>query len=281
MTSIAARVPRVNWNNGFNRHWHGGNPAVTHAFNALSFLFPQGEKFFIDVAREVDRTIDIANNPELKRAVKGFVAQESIHNHQHAQYNDVLKVQGFENVVHGFILRLQDRSHRNLSPLTKLAIVAAYEHYTAILGNYILSNPQVLKPAQHNMALIWGWHSAEETEHKAVCFDLYYAAGGGWWRRIMMFLLATINFNLMFSRLYFSLLWRDGCLKPERMLRTIGQSLKFFFGRAGVGWYFMRDSFRYLGPGFHPWNQDNRIKLEGWLDANHSQLREAAEESEG
>jgi uncharacterized protein len=280
MTTITARIPQVDWSKGFERHWNGGNPAVTHAFNALSFLFPQAERFFIEVAREVVRSIATDGNPELQQAVKGFIAQESIHSSQHDQYNAVLEKQGFENVVHELIDRLQERSRHDFSPLTKLAIVCGYEHYTAILGNFILSNPQVLKPASPDMALIWGWHSAEETEHKAVCFDLYRAAGGGWLRRVLVFLLVTLNFTLMFGRLYFSLLHRDGRLRPSRLFGTIGQSLRFFCGGSGVAWHLLWHGFRYLSPLFHPWNQDNRRKLQAWLAINQARLREIGQRHE-
>jgi hypothetical protein len=272
MTAITARVPKVDWGQGFDRHWNGGNPAVSHAFNALSFLFPQAERFFIQVAREVASSLDTTSDRALAEAVQGFITQESCHSHQHHQYNDVLERQGFENVVQTFIGRLQDRSHRDFSPLTKLAIVCGYEHYTAILGNYILSNPAVLRPASPDMALIWGWHSAEETEHKAVCFDLYRAAGGGWLRRVLVFLVVTLNFCVMFGRLYSSLLYRDGCLKPSRLFGTVWQSTRFFFGVSGVVWHLLGHGIRYLSPWFHPWNQDNRRKLEAWLSANHSRL---------
>jgi predicted metal-dependent hydrolase len=99
MTAIAARVPKVDWSQGFDRHWNGGDPAVSHAFNALSFLFPQAERFFIQVAREVASRLDTTNDRALEEAVQGFIAQESCHSHQHNQYNGVLERQGFENVV--------------------------------------------------------------------------------------------------------------------------------------------------------------------------------------
>lgn len=273
MTTITARIPRIDWSQGFDRHWNSGNPVDTHAFNALSFLFPQAERFFVEVAREVIRGLDMTRNPALEEAVRGFIAQESTHGHQHNQYNAVLERQGFENVVYGFVRRLQERSYRDFSSLTNLAIVCGYEHYTAVLGNYILSNPQVLRTASPDMALVWGWHGAEETEHKAVCFDLYRAAGGGSLRRTLVFLLVTLNFSLMFGRLYFSLLYRDGCLKPSRLAGTIGQSLRFFCGRPGVAWHLLGHGFRYLNPWFHPWNQDNRHKLQAWLAVNESRLR--------
>lgn len=279
MTAITARVPKVDWSQGFNRHWNGGNPAVTHAFNALSFLFPQAEMFFIKVVREVAYKLDTSNNGDLEEAVRGFIAQESCHRLQHNQYNVVLESQGFENIVHEFVKRLQEQTHRDFSPLTNLAVVCGYEHYTAILGNYILSNPSVLKSASPDMALIWGWHSAEETEHKAVCFDLYRAAGGGWLKRVFIFFIVTLNFFLMFGRLYFSLLYRDGCLKPSQLFKTMWGSLKFFFGRTGVAWHLFFHGIAYLSPWFHPWNQDNRNKLNKWLSANQSRLRNVGDKN--
>ena len=273
MTPIGARIPQLDWSRGFERHWYGGNAAVTHAFNALSFLFPQGERFFVEAAREVAGGVAIAEDPELAQAVAGFVAQESMHARQHSRYNAVLEQQGFENVVRAYIARLQAFSERHLSPLTRLAVVCGYEHYTAILGNYILTHPRVLEPASADMALIWGWHAAEETEHKSVCFDLYRFAGGGWLRRSSVFLLVTLNFSVMFSRLYFSLLRRDGCLKRSRLGVTTVQGSRFFFAGSGIAWHVLGGGLRYLGPWFHPWNQDNRRELQAWLLANQARLR--------
>lgn len=270
---MTARVPQIDWSKGFDRRWNGGNASATHAFNALSLLFPQGERFFIDIAREVFTGLGSQINLELENVVKAFIAQEAIHSHQHAQYNAVLRQQGFENVVHAYIDRLEKISHQHFLPLTNLAIVCAYEHYTAILGNYVLTHPRVLESAHSDLALIWGWHAAEETEHKAVCFDLYRAAGGGWLRRVGMFLQVTLNFHLLFMRLYFSLLWRDGCLQPASLMKTIGQSSKFFFGRSGIAWHVFGYGLRYLSPRFHPWDQDNRSILQAWLSVNKTRLR--------
>jgi predicted metal-dependent hydrolase len=270
---MTPRVPEVDWSRGFERHWNGGNAGSTHAFNALSFLFPQAERYFIEVARENARSLDLDHDPALFAAVKNFVAQESIHTQQHLQYNAILRAQGFENVVQGFVERTHAMTRRSLAPITRLAVVCAYEHYTAILGNFILRNPEAIALASPDMALVWGWHSAEETEHKSVCFDLYRAAGGGWLRRVLVFLLVTLDFHVTFDRLYFSLLLRDGGLHPSRLLVTTGQVLKFFLGRTGVAWHLIGHGVRYLSPWFHPWNLDNRSELRAWLAAHEHQFR--------
>ncbi|MDH5444247.1 MAG: metal-dependent hydrolase [Gammaproteobacteria bacterium] len=274
MASITARVPQVDWSKGFDRHWNDGNPAVTHAFNALSFIFPQGEQFFIQVVREASQKLEHDKYPELVKDVKAFITQESAHTYQHQQYNSQLEQQGYKNVVHNYMRRLQMQAHKRLSPLTKLALVSGYEHYTAILGNYLLNNPQMIDRADVDMALIWGWHSAEETEHKAVCFDLYKAMGGGWLRRILAFLFATIDFNIIYARLYMNLLRHDGCLKPVRLFKTLRQYFSFFYGRKGIMWHMIGYGFLYLSPGFHPWNNNNRALLNAWLSKNRPRLKE-------
>ena len=273
MTTIVARVPQVDFSLGFNRHWYDDNPAITHVFNALSFLFPQGEQFFIDVVREVAGDMDMTVNPALSTAVKGFIAQESTHRHLHAQYNSILQKQGYDNAAYNYIERTIAHSQRNFSALTKLAIVCGYEHYTAVLGDFILSNPHILEAATSEMALIWGWHSAEETEHKAVCFDLYKAAGGGWLRRILMFSLMSFNFMIIVSRIYLSLLTKDSCLKPKLIGKNTFQYLQFMFGSSGVVWHIFGNAVRYFSPSFHPWDEDNHAKLQSWFAANEDRMR--------
>ena len=255
--AITPRVPKVDWSGGFPRHWNGGDPVATHFFNALSFLFPRGERFFVDQARELG-----AGDP----GVPEFGAQEAIHAHQHAQYNAVLAAQGYENVSDELARRLEERAYRVFSPLTRLAVVCAYEHYTAALGDYILRDRHPLERADAQMQLVWGWHAAEETEHKSVCFDLYRRAGGGWGRRVLMLLMVTLNFSRLFWRLYLYLLRRDDRLSAPRIAR-------FLLSPGGVAWPMLGAFVRYLSPWFHPWKQDNRAAMQTWLDANSGRLR--------
>jgi predicted metal-dependent hydrolase len=265
---IQPRVPQVDWQRGFARHWNGGSAVRTHIFNALSFLFPQGERFFIEQARAVAEEIH-ATGADLR----AFIGQEAIHARQHAQYNDVLVRQGYENVSADLAQFFEDRAYRLFSPLTRLAAVCAYEHYTAALGDYVLSYPPALDDAPAELALIWGWHAVEETEHKAVCFDLYKQAGGGWLRRVLMMLLVSINFSRLFWRLYMDLLRRDGALAWRRLPRTIAETMRVMAGVHGIGWYVVGAWLRYLSPGFHPWNHDNRQMMQHWLAAHQSSLR--------
>lgn len=266
-----ARVPQIEWSGSLERHWNGGDAATTHVFNALSLLFPQGERFFIEQVRTVAAALDLSADAALGEAVREFIAQEAIHAHQHDQYNGRLAAQGYENVSAELARRLEERAYRVFSPLTRLAVVCAYEHYTAALGDYILGHPEALAAAPRGMQLVWGWHSFEETEHKSVCFDLYGRAGGGWLRRVLVFCMVSANFTRLFWKLYLHLLRRDGCLWR---LSTLGSAARFMAGPRGVGWHVLGSIVRYLGPAFHPWNKDNRELMERWLDAHRAELRD-------
>jgi len=271
---IISKVPLIDWRKGFPRHWNGGSPATTHVFNALSFMFPQGERFFIKVAKEVSRKKDLKLNAELEKDLKTFLLQEAAHTKHHQYYNGILEKQGYNNVAYGLIEFLENLSYKYLSSVQRLAFVCAYEHYTAILGHFLLKNPEVLSSAPHSMSLMWGWHAAEETEHKAVCFDLYQAAGGSWVRRILCFIVVSFEFMFLFLRLYCSLLWKDGSFKLTQLPKTIFQSTRFFWGKKGVAWYILFYGMKYLKPSFHPWKHDNRDLLDVWLMRNDKWLKD-------
>ncbi|MGO4611605.1 metal-dependent hydrolase, partial [Variovorax sp. 2RAF20] len=63
--------------------WHERGPHVTHFINALSIFFPAGERFFMDSVRHYR---DQLTDPELKRAVAGFIGQEAMHTREHILY---------------------------------------------------------------------------------------------------------------------------------------------------------------------------------------------------
>ena len=70
------------------KDWHEQGPFITHFFNALSLLFPQGELFFMDSVRHYRQRID---DPALKKEIQGFIGQEAMHSREHVAYTTCCK----------------------------------------------------------------------------------------------------------------------------------------------------------------------------------------------
>jgi uncharacterized protein len=239
----------------------------------MSLLFPLAERFFRDTALEVAAGLDLANHPQLQQDLRDFAAQESVHAAQHQNYNDVLRRQGYDSVADPSIVWWRGFGERYLSPLTRLAIVCTYEHYTAVLAENLLSSTKEWMRKSPDMALLWGWHAAEETEHKSVCFDLYQLAGGGWLRRVIAFIVASVGLNLLFfGRQYLHLMRKDGHMRLTKLQATAGSksARRAFLGPVGFD---IGAALSYMKPSFHPWRRDNRAQMAAWLRANEGRLR--------
>ncbi|WP_281645148.1 metal-dependent hydrolase [Parendozoicomonas sp. Alg238-R29] len=246
--------------NDIDRYWHGGDPFITHFFNGLSTLFPQGERFFIDSVRAVMDQID---NPKLQEEVKGFIAQEAIHGNEHDKYNQLLKGQGYDIDM---LARHQDwwtrLGNKTMTKKQQLATTCAVEHFTAILANGMMEEPdRWLGNAPKNMQALWHWHAIEETEHKAVCFDVYNEIGGWYITRNLMMIQTTIHFSYMIARHVCHFLARDKVLWKWQTWKT---GYHFLLGKGGIIRQVFRDYIDYYRSGFHPWQQDNSSLVGGW-----------------
>lgn len=280
MTEMQIRAPILNWDRQFDPLWRDPDPVVTHAFDALSLLIPWGEGHIIEVAGKAIATSDLSAHADLKRLVENVIAQESIHSRQHLRYNELLRPRGhvgdfgrLQRLHREAMQRLHRVTHRRFSYLTRLAFVCAFEHYTAVIGDFILDHAPALAHAPEELRLVWGWHAVEEVEHKAVCFDLYRACGGGEFRRIAVFTLASIEFAALFTIIYFKLMRQDGTWRIGRIAASLKRILPALFGSAGIGRHLLRHFFHYLHPRFHPWDHDNREKARLWLGENEGRLR--------
>lgn len=240
--------------------WYAGSAFKTAWFNAMSLLFPLGEKFFIDSVCHFE---DQISDPRLLAEIAGFRAQEATHRLQHQQYNEMLCDQRSYDLER-FEKDERERmawAYRELSARRRLAGTAANEHLTAILAHDLLSNADTVAGADPVIAELWRWHAVEETEHKAVAFDVYVAVGGTVAERRLSLLLNTFFFMKDTFRNLCIMLQQDGKLwSPKEWLSGMWFLLvkPGIFRRAFIPWlkFFKRD--------FHPWNNDNRHLVEAW-----------------
>lgn len=234
------------------RHWHSGDAFKSHLFDAMSALFPDGERFFIDSVRHFREQIE---DPVLKEQIRGFIGQEGHHSREHLEYSNRLRDLGYD--ISRIERRAQARirfTQKQFSPQRQLAATAALEHITAIMADGLLKDPRHMAGAHPTMARLWRWHALEETEHKAVAFDVYNQVCGNrkLLRRAMR--MGTWFFLLDTTRGLAHMLKQDGLLWNWRVWRD---GLQWMWGKQGVFRPLLRTYRDFFKPDFHPWQHNN------------------------
>ena len=171
-----------------------GDLILSHLAAALSAVFPDGEDFFV---RSVRNYRDRITDPDLKRQVNGFIGQESMHGRVHRAFNDRLDELGYPTKLTERRTRwMLTQQSRFTSKQRQLAVTAALEHFTATLAELLLSNEEVRGLFGDEVVReIFLWHALEESEHKAVAFDVYRAVGGS--ERLRVWTMNTIRYGFV------------------------------------------------------------------------------------
>lgn len=240
--------------------WHGGNAFRTAWFNSMSMLFPLGEKFFIDSVRHFK---DQVEDSQLLAEIGGFQAQEATHRLQHQKYNELLcKARGYDLVRFEKNERARiEWANREMSAIRRLAGTVASEHLTAIMAHDMLTRKDSLVDADGQIASLWRWHGVEETEHKAVAFDVYLAVRGTVRGRRLAMIHSTIFFFKDTFRNLFIMLRNDGKLWRPRVWLS---GLKFLFVKPGILRRMFIPWLKFFRKDFHPWQNDNRHLVDEW-----------------
>jgi predicted metal-dependent hydrolase len=237
-----------------------GDLIASHVIMALSSVFPDGEDFFV---RSVRRFRDQVTDPALKRQVAGFIGQEAVHGREHRVFNDRLDQLGYpakeyEHVTK-FGLRLRERI---LSAKSNLAATAALEHFTATLAQLVLTSEEV----RHQMGAdavrdLFVWHALEESEHKAVAFDVYKAIGGGERLRVFTMNFFRYGFVVGMGLAVIVSLLRDRETYRHGKLRESWRRVKQSPIMDPALWRQLKD---YNRPDFHPDDSDTTELVEAW-----------------
>ena len=207
---IRPRHPTFDLEEALSGDWNGGDPFRTAFFNAMSLSFPSGERFFIDAVRAFEDEVD---EPEIRDAIRGFIGQEAVHRRIHQHYNETFcRRRGYDlDELEAPFLERVEWGRENVSPLGQLAVTVALEHVTATLAAALLDQRSTtLGGADPRVAEVWLWHAAEETEHRAVAFDVYSRVGGCPKRLRKTLWPVTVNFLRDNFRAVRAMLGRDG-----------------------------------------------------------------------
>jgi uncharacterized protein len=242
--------------------WHLQGSHVTHFFNALSLLFPAGERFFMDSVRHYRDQID---DPVLKKQVLGFIGQEAMHTREHIEYNDLLQAAGLPaHKLDRRLLAILNFGRKILPPSYQLALTVCLEHYTAMLAALLLEDASRVGGSVEGYTQMWTWHALEETEHKSVSYDVWNAVlkpgPGRYLLRTGTMLATTLTFWLIVFDYHLRLIFADR--KRGGHIRGMWRVVKYLYGpRHGVFPRIAGEWLSFFRPGFHPWDHDNRAQL--------------------
>ncbi|MFJ1783956.1 metal-dependent hydrolase [Streptomyces anulatus] len=264
-------------------HWVPGDPFTTHTINVLHLLLPAGERWFIHVYRQI---LPYIHDDRLREDVIGFIGQEAVHSQAHDDVLPHLRELGLDPTpytaqVDWFFEKLL--GDRTLPPgraskwwlMERVATIAAIEHYTAFLGDWIL-NADALdrRGADPTMLDLLRWHGAEEVEHRSVAFDVFMHVDGGYRRRVRTWAAA-------FSALVF--LWQRGTrffMENDPTLLGGKASFKAFHASGKQGTLpstgaILRSVPSYLSRSYHPSQEGSTAQAVDYLA--HSPAALAAE----
>ncbi len=234
---------------------------LTHLLNILSLTFPDGERFFVDSVRALR---DKVEDKDRQKDISGFIGQEAMHSLEHQAFNDLIADGQYDDIVNHALAvtrKLLAGARKYMSQQQQLAATAGLEHITAILADAILRRPDLVEKMHPSVRNLWVWHAIEETEHKAVAYDLYKDVSDNYLERQRTFLSGSAYLVGFTSYFTWQMLKRDGI---HRQPLTLAKGLWKGFGYKGVISSIIPAWFSYLKPGFHPWDDDNSALIEKW-----------------
>lgn len=220
------------------RYWCNNEPSLTHYFTGLSTLFPEGESYFVRSVRVLRGKAK--NNSRLDREIGAFIGQEAMHSKEHHAFHVSAQQHGLDpeslEKVTGIILKGLEKV---FSPKWNLLVTVGLEHYTAVLVVTMMDSVNELM-TDETIRNLWLWHSVEETEHKAVAYDLYeYLYGKGisaYIPRVAIFTFSLALITIISTAYQITLMKRDKELLNLKSWREFGK--------------FARSSYKILIPKF-------------------------------
>jgi uncharacterized protein len=192
---LEPRDVRFSWT-GLPLRWIPGEPVASHVINVLHLLLPEGERWF---AATFQRALPLITDSALREDVIGFIGQEAIHAEAHQGVLDHFRDHGLDPAPYvsqmEWLFRriLGERPgltavQRREQLIEHVAVVAAVEHFTAFLGDWVLSAGALDAAGAHPVMLdLLRWHGAEEVEHRNVAFDLLVHLDPRYVRRVRAF----------------------------------------------------------------------------------------------
>lgn len=255
---IHARNVKFDWSE-IPLHYVPDEPFVTQFWNVMHLIVPIGEQI---MAGCVADALPYITDERLREEAIGFIGQEQMHATSHGSYHDTLASHGIDPgpVVDntGQMLRFMFGNHglkgaaKKRWLMERLAFFAGMEHFTAVVGQWLLYAESLDEAGTHPMMLdLLRWHGAEEVEHRNVLFDVYMHLDGSYSRRARTAFIGSAGLFASWMLAVNNLMRQDPSHRwwrpwPVQMVSAMRRGLM------PSGSIMVTELLPYLRPGFHP-----------------------------
>jgi predicted metal-dependent hydrolase len=190
-------------------HWIPGHPVASNVVGLLNVVLPAAERWFVTTYNEA---LPLVKDPRLAEDMRGFIGQEATHADIHERIlHDFMVARGvdpqpiLEQVEYVFSRVLAPTAStdpkRRLNHLCdRLWLIAAIEHYTAVLGDFALNCAWDDHGADPTLVDVFRWHGSEEVEHRTVAHDVAVYFHDSYVDRIRSMALAVALIYTFFQR---------------------------------------------------------------------------------
>lgn len=190
-------------------HWIPGHPVASHMTNLLNVVLPAAERWFVATFNEA---LPLMKDPRLAEDMRGFIGQEAVHASTHdAMLNEFMISRGVD--PQPVLDQVDYMFEKMLTPSTsadprrrfnhlceRLWLIAAIEHYTAVLGDFALNSSWDDFGADPIMVDLFRWHGSEEVEHRCVAHDVASYFHDSYFARIRAMTVAATALFAFFER---------------------------------------------------------------------------------
>jgi predicted metal-dependent hydrolase len=256
--AITPRDVEFVWD-GVPMHYIPGEPMATHIINVMHLVLPEGERAMSGALAEA---LPLITDERLHEEVVGFIGQEATHASSHEGARDHLATIGLD--VEPMAKKMEwlvdkvlgDRGlvgrAKHAWLCERLGLFAAMEHYTAVVGEWLLHADHLEELGMHPTMLdLVRWHGAEEVEHRNVAFDAFMYVDGSYGRRVRTALIASGTLAVLFVVAAGYMFRKDPSKDKGRfwLLQLLSASRRGIIPNFLI---FLTEIPKYLRPGFHP-----------------------------
>jgi len=261
-----------------NGPWLDGDPVATAVFNAMSLTFPDGERMFIDAVKAYKDKV----SGKLAQDVKDFIRQEAIHSREHHLLNNRIDRTKYPVDAIEAKIREKVKFAYDGGAFRMLIATICLEHFTAMMADLMMDLDtdygELFSKTDPALERLWRWHAMEETEHKAVAYDVFLEVTKHWsplkryLRRTIAMGIITYLFSHRIVHYAALLLTADGYTYKNAKKAVE----RYVWKTPGIFSRNKKTYFAWYRPGFHPWDEDNRALVAGWKAEFDAETAQAA-----